>query len=141
MDIANLNKKVDLSGGEWVHDIPDNPGLSLKVRSTNYKPFRTATAGLARRAGRRMNTDEGIIEFAVASGKPLAEHILVDWEGVTSGGKKVPYSAETAMAILTADDDHGIGASFRRAVEWAGDQVAERLASATKEAEGNSSKS
>lgn len=137
MDIANLNKKVDLTEGEWVDDIPDQPGLRLRVRSTNYKPFRVATAGLARRSGKKLNTDEGIADFTVSAGKPLADHILVDWDGVNSGGKAVKYDAKTALAVLTADDDHGIGQGFRRAVEWAGDRVAEKLLETSKEAEGN----
>jgi len=137
MDISNIDKKVDLTGGHWIGDIPDQPGVELKVRSTNYKPFRVATAGLARRNTKQLNTDEGLVDFTIAAGKPLAEHILLDWKGIESKGKAVPYAKQTALAILTADDDHGIGQGFRRAVEWAGDQVAEKLAKETKAAEGN----
>lgn len=137
MDIANLNDPIDLAPGEWVDDIPDMEGVSFRVRSTNYKPFRVATAGLARRSGKKLNSDEGLHNFNVHTGKPLAEHILLDWKGVTSGNDALPYSLEQALAILTADDPHGIGAAFRRGVEWAGDQLAERLAGRTKEAEGN----
>lgn len=137
MDIANLDKKVDLSEGEWVDDIPEMDGVSLRVRSTNYKPFRVATAGLARRSGKKLNTDEGLSDFTVATGKPLAEHILLDWKGVRNGGKDVKYDKKIALSILTADDDHGIGNRFRRGVEYAGDQVADRLSASTKEAAGN----
>lgn len=137
MDIANLKKSVDLTEGEWVDEIPDNPGLRLRVRSSNYKPFRVATAGLARRSGKTLNTDEGLVGFSVSAGKPLAEHLLLDWDGVTSNGKAVKYDPDTAMAILTADDDFGIGAEYRRAVEWAGNKVAENLSKRTEEAAGN----
>ncbi len=137
MDIANLNKKVDLSEGRWIDDIPDNPDLRLLVRSTNYKPFRVATAGLARRSGKKLQTDVGLADFTVDAGKPLAEHILLGWDGITSGGKAIKYDTKTALALLTADDDHGIGSKFRRAVEWAGDQVAEQIAEVTEEASGN----
>jgi|TARA_R100000479_G_scaffold176487_1_gene131346 hypothetical protein len=137
MDIANLDKKLDLSEGEWIDDIPDNPGLRLKVRSTNYKPFRVATAGLARRSGKQLNTDEGLADFTVSAGKPLAEHILLDWDGVNSNGKAVKYKPDIALALLTADDDLGIGNKFRRAVEYAADQVADRLAKQTEDAKGN----
>ncbi|MEY4056182.1 MAG: hypothetical protein RL519_1517, partial [Pseudomonadota bacterium] len=75
MDISNLNKKADLNEGEWIDDIPDMEGVELLVRSTNYKPFRVATAGLARRSGKKLRTDEGVVNFAVSSGKALAEHI------------------------------------------------------------------
>ena len=137
MDIGNLNKTADLGEGDWIGDIPDMEGIELKVRSTNYKPFRVATAGLARRSGKKLNTDVGLNDFNVATGKPLAEHILLDWKGVTSGGEPLPFSKEQAIAILTAEDDFGIGAKFRRGVEWAGDQVADRINERAKEAAGN----
>lgn len=137
MDIGSIDKKVNLGDGHWIGDIPDMPDVEFKVRSTNFKPFRTATAGLARRSGKKLNSDAGIADFTVAAGKPLAEHILLDWKGLTQNGKPLKFTVEQATAILTADDDHGIGAKFRRAVEWAGDQVAEKLFDQTKEAEGN----
>lgn len=137
MDIALINKTADLGEGDWIGDIPDMDGIELKVRSTNYKPFRVATAGLARRSGKKLNTDVGLNDFNVATGKPLAEHILLDWKGVTSGGEPLPFSKEQAIALLTAEDDFGIGAKFRRGVEWAGDQVADRINERAKEAAGN----
>ncbi len=138
MDIGNLKKKADLNEGHWIDDIPDMEGVRLKVRSTNYKPFRVATAGLARRSGKKLRTDEGVVNFAIKGGSALAEHILLDWEGdVTEGGKPLKYDAKKALAILTADDDFGIGDIWRRGVEWAGDQVAERISSTAVEAAGN----
>lgn len=138
MDIGNLNKKADLNEGEWIGDIPDMEGVELLVRSTNFKPFRVATAGLARRSGKKLRTDEGVVNFTITSGKALAEHILLDWRGdVTEGGKPLKYDPKKALVILTADDDFGIGDTWRRGVEWAGDQVAERIAETAKEAAGN----
>jgi len=137
MDIGNIGKKVDLNEGEWVDDIPEMEGIRFKVRSTNYKPFKVATAGLARRSGKKLRTDQGIVAFGVSAGSPLAEHILLDWSGVTENGKPLKFDAKKAAAILTADDDFGIGEAFRRGVEWAGDSVAERIAETAKEAAGN----
>jgi len=137
MDIGNLTKKVDLNEGEWIDDIPDMDGYRFKVRSTNYKPFRVATAGLARRSGKKLRTDEGVVAFSVAGGKALAEHILLDWDGPTENGKPLKYDPKKALAILTADDDFGIGDAYRRAVEWAGDQVADRIRETAKDAAGN----
>lgn len=137
MDIGNLNKKANLNDGEWVDDIPNMDGVRLKVRSTNYKPFRVATAGLARRSGKKLRTDEGVVNFTVATGKALAEHILIDWDGITDNGKPLKYDAKKALAILTADDDFGIGQAYRAAVEWAGDNLADRIAETAKEAAGN----
>ena len=127
MDIANLTRKFDLTEGHWIDEIPNHPNVRLCVRSTNYKPFRVATAGMGRRRTKQLQTDEGLVDFS----------ILLDWEGVTSGDKPVKYDPKVAMAILTADDDLGIGQSFRMAVEWSGDQVADLLAKQTDEAAGN----
>lgn len=137
MDIANIGKKVDLSAGEWVDNIPDMPGVRFKVRSINYKPYRVASASIARSRSKQLRTDQGVVDFTVATGGPLAEHILTDWEGVTSGGEPLAFTPESAASVLTADDDHGIGAMFRRGVEYAAEQVAEKLAETTKEAAGN----
>lgn len=137
MDLSGINKTASLDEGEWVSDIPDLDGIRFKVRSANYRPFRVATAALARRSGKRMRSDEGLMAFNVATGKPLAEHILLDWDGVTDNGKPVKFTKEKAIAVLTADDDFGIGQAFRRGVEWAGDLVAERIADTAKEAAGN----
>ena len=145
MEIGKLNDPIDLSPGEWIEDIPALPGVKLKVRSTNFKPYEVGISGLARRMGKKMNTDEGISQFGIATGKVLAEHILVDWDlsgadedvAITQDGKPFAYSADNALTVLTANDKHGLGKAYRNGVEWAGDRVAERLRVAAKEAAGN----
>lgn len=137
MDISNIDKKVDLAPGHWVGEIPDMEGVEFLVRSTNFKPYKVATAGLARRSGKKLRTDKGLVEFTVVGGKALAEHILLDWKGIEQGGKPLKFDAKTALAILTSDDDFGIGDTFRRGVEYAGDQVADRISETAKEAAGN----
>lgn len=137
MDISNIDKKVDLAPGHWIDDIPDMEGVSFLVRSTNFKPYKVATAGLARRSGKKLRTDAGLVEFTRIGGKALAEHILLDWKGVEQGGKPLKCDPKTALAILTSDDDFGIGDTFRRGVEYAGDQVADRISELAKEAAGN----
>lgn len=137
MDLSGISKKADLNDGEWVDDIPELEGVRLKVRSTNFKPYKAAVAGLARRSGKKLRTDMGVINFSIASGKALAEHILLDWDGVTEKGKPVKFDQKKAVAVLTADDDFGIGDAFRRGVEWAGDSIAERISETAKEAAGN----
>lgn len=144
-DISILKTKADLSGGEWVEDIQDQPGLRLKVRSIRYKPYRIAVSSKFRKAGKAYQTDEGALEAGVALGEPLAKHILVDWDmskatgtaGLTDDGKPLSFSEEVAVAILTADDDFGIGQDLRDAVWNAASTVAERLAASTAEAVGN----
>lgn len=145
MDIGSLNQEIDLGPGEWIDDIPALPGARLKVRSTNFKPYKVAVQGLARRSGKKLNTDEGVGRFNVATGKPLAEHILLDWDlsaaedvaALTSNGEPLPFNASNALLVLGADDAHGVGQAFRNGVEWAGDQVADRVRERAKAAAGN----
>lgn len=145
MEIGKLNDPVDLAPGEWVDDIPSLPGVRVKVRSTNFKPYETGIQGLARRLGKKMNTDQGMAQFNLATGKVLAEHILLDWDLsgadddiiITQHGQPLPFSADSALMVLTANDKHGIGKAYRNGVEWAGDRVAERLRERAKEAAGN----
>lgn len=145
MELSTLTKKVDLSGGEWVDEIPDHPGLRLKVRSANYKPYRVASSGFYRRNSKVIQTDEGLVETMPDTGKHMAEHLLVDWDmthakgpyALTDKGKPVPYSTDVALHILTLDDDHGIGGEYRSAVLWAANKVAENLAATTKAVSGN----
>lgn len=137
MDISNRGKTTDLSPGHWIDDIPNQPNLRLKVRPDTYRPFRVATAALSRRSGRQLRSDKGLIDFGVAMGKPMAEHLLLDWDGVTDKGRSVKFDPKLALALLTSDDDFGVGADFRRAVEWAAERATEKLAEMAEEAAGN----
>jgi len=145
MDIGKLNDPIDLAPGEWIEDIPALPGVRVKVRSTNFKPYESGIQGLARRLGKKMNTDDGIVKFSLATGKVLADHILLDWDlsaadedvAITHDGEPLAYSADNAMLVLTANDKHGLGKAYRNGVEWAGDRVADRLRARAAEVAGN----
>ena len=75
-DISKLNQKIDLSGGEWIDDIPDHPGLRLKVRSARYKPYRVALSAFYRANNKSIQTDEGFVDAQAQTGPLLAEHLL-----------------------------------------------------------------
>ncbi len=145
MDIGKINEPVDLAPGEWVDEIPALPGARLRVRSTNFKPFKVGIQGLARRSGKKLNTDEGAGSFNIATGRVLAEHILLDWDlskaediaVLTSNGEPLAYSKENALLVLGADDQHGVGQAFRNGVEWAGDHLADGIRKRSEEASGN----
>ena len=145
MEIGNLDKPVDLAPGEWIEDIPALPGVRLLVRSTNFKPYEVAIQSLARRSGKKLNTDDGMSKFSIATGKVLAEHILLDWDlskaedvaVLTKNGKPLPFSKDNALLVLTAADEHGVGKAYRNGVEWAGDQVADKVRERAVEAAGN----
>lgn len=137
-DISKLSAKADFSAGKWIDEINDNPGIKVRVRSSRYKPYKNAIELASRRAG------QGTIS-SVLLGQLLAEHILIDWDvtegagtmALKDGGKPVKYSAELALAVLTAEDDFGIGDAFRLGVIQSANKVADELAQQTEAAAGN----
>jgi len=145
MDIGKINEPVDLAPGEWIDEIPALPGAKLLVRSTNFKAYKVAVQGLARRSGKKLNTDEGVGKFNVATGKALADHVLLDWDlsgaediaALTDNGEPLGYSKDAALLVLGSDDAHGVGLAFRNGVEWAGDTLAEKVRKRAETAAGN----
>lgn len=145
MDISALSKKVDLTDGEWVDDIPDHPGLRLRVRSARFKPYRVALTAFYRANSKAVQTDEGFVDAQADTGKFLAQHLLLDWDMskakgpnvLTDKGEPVAFNTDIALAILTSDDDLGIGDEYRTAVAYAAGKVAERMLAATTSAAGN----
>ncbi len=117
MDISNLTKKHDVAGTKWFDDVPDHDGLRLCVRSTNYKPYKDAMKQLGLKHNKKISRGEG----GELAGKVMAEHLLVGfdakgWTGLTNAGKPLEYSKETALTLMTAEDDLGICAAFQSAV-------------------------
>lgn len=141
MDISALSKKVNLNPGDWIDDIETQPGLRLKVRSSQYRPWKLARDAFNRQNGKR--DDEGAVfrELCVIA----ATHLLIDWDvskasgvgALTDKGEPVPYSAELAETVMGLDDDYGVGDVFRGALFIAAGKVAEKIAANTKAASGN----
>ncbi|MGA0540732.1 hypothetical protein [Neotabrizicola sp. VNH66] len=137
MDIAGINDKVDLTEGQWVKDIPALPGVELLVRSANFKPYTRARDRALREAAPDTMTDDGLDVFWKITGGMMAEHLLLGWKGVKSGGKDAEFTADQAKALLTADDPHGIGEKFRKGTDYASSIVASRIAAKTETLAGN----
>jgi hypothetical protein len=102
--------------GDWI-EIPDLPGVSLKVRSFNFAAYRIERDQLIQRNARKyqrkpMPPDENEIQF----GKLYAKFILLDWKGFD-----LPYSMDEARAALTDPAFRDL----RRHVEYAASQVAQ----------------
>lgn len=100
--------------GDWI-EIPELPGVSLKVRSFNDPKYRVARDLLLQRMARKHGrkpapADESESEF----GKLYAKFILLDWQGFD-----VPYTPEAARDAL-ADPAYR---DLRRHVEYAASQV------------------
>lgn len=88
--------------GDWV-EIPDLPGVSLKVRGFSYGPFTMARDIVQMKWSRRYGREPVPVEVSFPeNGKLYAEHILLDWKGfVDDDGKDVPYTREASLELLT----------------------------------------
>jgi hypothetical protein len=103
--------------GRWVDDIPNMPGLRLKVRGLSCFAA-TSLRRAKERAVSRDDRERGVIKLQVEQRiqrEVMHEAILLDWEGLTNAGEPVPYSREQAAHLLL-DPDYDI---FAGAVAWA----------------------
>lgn len=138
INLENIDKPVNLTEGEWVGDIPEHPGVSFRVRSRNYRPFRAAMEKYNRSFGRRIHDVTGTPQYQAGLGERIAEHLLLDWENAVMRGKDpVPYDAELALKLLTMTDDRNVGQTFRDNVSYAAGVVADRLLGIGEDASGN----
>jgi hypothetical protein len=123
MKLSSL--KADLAReeeGDWV-EIPDFPGVSLKVRSANSKAYSMQLSVLsqkfARKYGQRPIPPEDSLR---GSGKLLARYILLDWKGLDDDvAQPLIYSADLAEELLTNPEYRKLA----NAVLWAAQRIAE----------------
>lgn len=138
INLDQIDAPVDLEAGEWVGDIPDHPGVRLKVRSRTYKPFVTAHDRLLRSYGKRAQQALREDAYKVAVGKLLTEHVLIDWDNaVQADGKSAKYDRKLAERILTSTDARGMGDTFRDAVAYCAGVVADRYLGTIEDVAGN----
>lgn len=122
--------------GAWVGDVPDMPGLRLKVRGSNNKDWRKLTSKLLeavprkRRLGNRLDPED----TDHITNMCLLNTSLLDWEGLEDDdGKEIPYSRDVAHKLCTDPDFR----RFRDAVAWAANLVGEQNEEDVKDASGN----
>ena len=129
MDILGFEDKTSLDDGEWVKDFPFTglEGVEFHIRSVHYKPYCRARDTLYRAAALSDDPAKQEELMAVISAPAAAEHLLINWRGITLGGKEAKFSPDLAVKLLTADDSHGVGEKFRMAVGWASAKVADDL--------------
>lgn len=129
MDITGFDSKLDLADGEWIDSIPlpGFEGVKLKVRSANYRPYTRARDRGFRAVSAAQNSEEWEDAIWRVGGEAMARHLLLDWKGISLGKKVTKFDPDLASKLLTANDPHGIGEAFRRAVDWASSEVARRL--------------
>lgn len=142
MDIDVI--KVDSTAakeGRWVDNLPEmKPEVRLMVRGMSTPEFAAAQSRLQRQVTPDEKLANGDLKPDIAlriMGTAIVEAVLLDWEGLTSGGKKLPYSEKTAIELMT-DRNYR---KFQDAVVYASRVVDNGRAAADEELMGNSSSS
>ena len=139
MDISQLSAKHQTGEAKWFDQVPDHIGLKIKVRSTNHRPYKDAMKKAGLRHNKAFNRGEGNALIA----QIIAEHLLVDfdaenWTDLTANGEPLQYSKETALTLMTSEDDLGICQAFQNAVFECAKEFAEEQRENAKTAAGNS---
>jgi hypothetical protein len=126
-DLAKENE------GEWI-DIPEWPGVKLKVRSIQSRDYQIAREMLVQRLTRQLGRFPTTPEMEPALGKLVARHLLRGWEGFVLDGKPLEFSAEIAIGMF-ADP---LWSALEAQAIWAATRVGERDAEFTADATKNS---
>lgn len=115
--------------GDWV-DIPDLPGVRLKVRAFSYGPYQIAKGLIEQKWARKYGKDPVPPDVSEReNGRLYAEHILLDWEGFDEA-----YSKERALEVLTDPAFRELNAHIR----YAGSRLAAQDIQFTEDAAKNS---
>lgn len=137
MDIQSLKKDVAASTeGQWVSDIPEMGQLRLRVRGENSPKVAALRARKLRAVPKDKRGRDGMPIFEEVmrvTTEVLHEAVLLDWDGLTDGGKPVKFSPELAKQWITDPDFQ----DFADAVAWASKIVANGQADQVEEAAGN----
>jgi len=122
MKLSALKRDHRLGLGAWVNDIPDVPGLCLKVESIDGFTAQKARANALRDIplGRR------VVSLSPEDAETLETEVLLsvlhDWSGLEDdAGAPVPYSASRARELLSDPDFE----QLRSAVRFAASLVKE----------------
>lgn len=137
MDIKNLKRDLTASQeGQWVSDIPEMGQLRLKVRGDNGARVADVRQRKLRAVPRDKRDRSGnpvFSELLRITAELLYEEILLDWDGLTDGGKPVKYDADLAKEWLTNPEYQ----DFAEAVAWASKVVANGNDRTAEQVEGN----
>lgn len=126
--------------GAWVSDIPELPGVRLKVRGSECAEARRLRSALIEQLPRqkRIRARLDAEDQDQITGAVLHRVLLLDWDGIEDDqDQPVPYSKEQALEYLT-DPRFSV---FRSGALWAANVVAEDQDAAKVDDVGNSSKS
>jgi hypothetical protein len=104
MDIQNLTRDIEgISAGQWVGDLPGCDDARVRVRGMTSPVVRTLRSRKERQAPKDDRERDGSLTDAARlriTREVLHEAVLLDWDGFTSGGQVLPYSADMAGKLL-----------------------------------------
>lgn len=141
MEINSLKRDSSkVEAGQWVDDIPGFEDIRLRVRGLSSPTATALRSRKERKVPRDQRERDGSLKPSVGLpllGEVLCEAVLLDWDGITDGGKPVPYDPELAKKWLTDPDF----IAFADAVTWAARMVDQGTAETREELEKNSPRS
>lgn len=128
--------------GAWVSEIPELPGVRLKVRGSDCAEARRLRNSLIEELPRaqRIRARVDLVDMDKINTAILHRVLLLDWDGIEDEQEPpqpIPYSKDQALEYLT----NPRFSVFRSGVLWAANVVAEDQETAKADDVGNSSKS
>lgn len=139
MDINDLETPEEvvrkIEGGRWVDDIPECPGLRLRVRGIKSKLYQAEYSARLQEVPNKERNRNGFPTLDAnikAQGIAAAKQLLLEWEGLESNGEPVPYDPQLAKKYLT--NPRG---NLLDAVIWAATLVDREARIATEDIEKN----
>lgn len=99
MDLSQFDVSDELSvRGCWVSIGKDAKLRVARMNNESYREFIKKKTKPYRSAMRAGTLDEDLMTEIVV--QAMARHILLDWDGLTEKGAKIPYTVEKAEEIL-----------------------------------------
>lgn len=134
MKISELevDQKV-IEEGKWVSNIPELPGVRLKVRGAQNKDWRRMAQRLVNAVPRKLRVNGSLDpeEADRISALIILNTGLLDWEGIEDDNDQpIPYDKKKAAELLK-------GERFRGGVQFACDLVAQGVEDDIEEISGN----
>lgn len=133
MKLSSIQTNVS-DDGDWV-EIPEWPGVRLKVRSINSKDYQVGRQFLVQKLTRRLGRQPTNPEMEPELGRLVAKHLLRGWEGIDDdAGKPLEFTPVTGTEYLT----NAAYAELEGQVIWAASVVGASTAQFSEDAIKNS---